>query len=243
MRSGPIPEQTYPAMKKRSCMHCATHAISIAASALALLLSPVADAQTLCSSNSGQDLAESTEILYTGADAQPLCDKARELASVVKIYEYMRNNAEYALYHGARSGSINSFMGLRGNDVDLAATLIAMLRSRNVPARYAVGDVRIAADKIMNWLGVRNLDLAVGILKDQGIQHVVLAGDRSYVQLEHVWVEAQVPFGRYRGVEGGTASTNCVTEPQKCNWVSLDPSFKLKQYKDGLIDVYGAGNF
>ena len=213
------------------------------AAALALLIPALASAQTPCGSNTGQYLAGSAEIIYTGVDAQPLCDKARELGTVAKMYEYLRNNAEYALYHGARSGSINSFMGLRGNDVDLAATLIAMLRSQNVPARYAVGDVQIAADKVMNWLGVRNLDLAVSIMKDQGIQHVVLATDRSYVQLEHVWVEALVPFGRYRGVEGSIASTNCATDPQKCNWVSLDPSFKLKKYKDDLIDVYGAANF
>ena len=53
-------------------------------------------------------LGESAEIKFNSADAAPLRAKADELGSVVRIYEYLRNNAEYALYHGARSGSINS---------------------------------------------------------------------------------------------------------------------------------------
>ena len=95
---------------------------------------------------------------------------AQQLSTPVAIYEYLRNNAEYALYHGSRSGSVNTFGGLRGNDVDLASTLIAMLRSRGVHARYAVGTVRVSADQVKNWLGVTNFDLAVSIMQNQGIQ-------------------------------------------------------------------------
>jgi transglutaminase-like putative cysteine protease len=189
-----------------------------------------------------QYLGESREIDFSSAEAAPLRAKADELGSAVRIYEYLRNNAEYTLYHGARSGSVNAFLALRGNEVDLAATLIAMLRYKGVPARYVVGDVRIPADRAMNWLGVSNLDLTVSILRNQGIQNVALAADRSYVTLEHVWVEAHVPFGRYRGVDTGSA-TNCATEPQKCNWVSLDPSYKQKKYRENLIDIYSASGF
>nr|VFK51208.1 MAG: hypothetical protein BECKTUN1418E_GA0071001_100537 [Candidatus Kentron sp. TUN]VFK57470.1 MAG: hypothetical protein BECKTUN1418F_GA0071002_11173 [Candidatus Kentron sp. TUN] len=39
------------------------------------------------------------------------------------------------------------------------------------------GGVPVASENVMNWLGVKNLDLAVGILDDQGIQDVSKSGD------------------------------------------------------------------
>lgn len=146
--------------------------------AIAVLLMLTAALAQATSSDTG----ETPEIQYNTTAAPDLNAKAAALASPVNIYEYLRNNAEYALYHGSRSGSINSFLELRGNDVDLASTLIAMYRSRGYHARYAVGTVQVAASQAMNSLGVKNLDLAVSIMKDQGIQGVTLAADRSYVQ-------------------------------------------------------------
>jgi len=188
------------------------------------------------------DTGETPEIQYNTISAPDLSAKTAVLASPVKIYEYLRNNAEFALYHGSRSGSINSFLGLRGNDVDLASTLIAMYRSRGYHARYSVGTVRVAADQVMNWLGVKNLDLAVSLMKDQGIQNVILSADRAYVDFEHVWVEAQIPYGNYRGAGQDAASVIC-NASTTCNWVALDPSFKLKQYNDQGINVYTGVQF
>jgi len=188
------------------------------------------------------DTGETPEIQYNATSAPDLNVKAAALASPVNIYEFVRNNAEFALYHGSRSGSINSFLGLRGNDVDLASTLIAMFRSRGYHARYAVGTVQVDASQVVNWLGVKNLDLAVSIMKDQGIQNVTLAADRSYVQFEHVWVEALLPYGNYRGSGADAASATC-TASSNCHWVALDPSFKQKQYNDQGIDPYSALQF
>ncbi|MFX5884946.1 hypothetical protein ABTE50_19115, partial [Acinetobacter baumannii] len=56
---------------------------------------------------------------YTNCPAADLRLKADALASPVAIFEYVRNNYDFALYHGARSGAINSFAGGRGNDIDL----------------------------------------------------------------------------------------------------------------------------
>ncbi len=187
------------------------------------------------------DISETPEIQYSSASAIDLKTKADELASPVNIYEYLRNNAEYALYHGSRSGSINSYLGLRGNDVDLASTLIAMLRSRGIHARYVVGTVQVTAAQVMNWLGVTNLDLVVSIMQDQGIQNVSLSTDRSSVSFEHVWVEANVPYGDYRGGGQDAASVTCGTN-SNCHWISLDPSFKQKQYNQA-IDIYNNLSF
>ena len=194
------------------------------------------------SAHASDDISETPEIQYTSGTAPDLNAKAAVLASPVNIYEYLRNNAEYTLYQGSRSGSINSFLGLRGNDVDLASTLIAMFRSRGIHARYVVGTVQVPAVQVINWLGVKNLDLAVNIMKDQGIQNVTLSSDRSVVSFEHVWVEALIPYGNYRGA-GQDATSGTCTVNSNCHWVSLDPSFKQKQYNDQGIDPYSSLQF
>ncbi len=196
------------------------------------------------------DIGETHEIKFNAysSGAYKIRSKATELGSPVKIYEYVLNNTEYALYHGSRSGSINSFLGARGNDVDLASTLIAMLRSQGIHARYVVGNIRVSSDKVMNWLGVTNADLAASIMNDQGIQGpdrtegavevhgAQLSTDKASITFEHTWVEALISYSNYRGV-GSDSTTNCTGESNTCRWVSLDPSFKLKQYKSDTIDI------
>lgn len=173
---------------------------------------------------------------YADCAAAELRAKADALTTPVAIYEYVRNNYEYALYHGARSGAINTFLGGRGSDVDLAATLIAMLRSRGIPARYVVGTVRVPAAQVANWLAVGNVDLAYHLLRDQGIQGVVLAPDKSTIDFEHVWSEALVPYASYRGA--GTSGIDCGATPSACNWVPLDPSFKQRKQHTSGLDPY-----
>lgn len=187
---------------------------------------------------------ETAEIVFTGTEAQSLADKATQLGNAVAIYEHVRNQFEFATYHGSRSGSINTFLGHRGSDVDIATTLIAMLRSQNIPARYAVATVRISAAQLTNWLGIGNLDVAVQVLKSQGIQGVTLAADRSTVDLEHVWTEVLVPFTQYRGLTTG-ASVDCsqAANVSRCNWIPLDGSFKQKTYNGLNIDPYNALSF
>ncbi|HKT73408.1 MAG TPA: RHS repeat-associated core domain-containing protein [Steroidobacteraceae bacterium] len=184
---------------------------------------------------------ESGEIQYSSAAAAELKSKATELATPVAIYQYVRNNYEFALYQGVRSGSINTFLGGRGNDVDLAATLIAMLRSQGIPARYAVGTVRVASSLVTNLLQVENTDLAYHLLRDQGIQAVVESADKSTLDFEHVWVEALIPYSNYRGVGGG--AINCSTTPAACNWVSLDPSAKRYTSRSSGLDPYSNLSF
>ena len=186
-------------------------------------------------------LGETSEIKFSSSVAVDLATKAASLSSPVAIYEYVRNNYDFALYHGARSGSANTFLGGRGNDVDLAATLIAMLRNQGIPARYVVGTVRLPAAQAANWLAVENIDLAYGILRDQGIQNVALAADKFTLDLEHAWVEVLVPYDEYRGA--GPAGIHCATTPASCNWVPLDPSFKQHRQRASGLDPYSAISF
>lgn len=192
-----------------------------------------------------QVVTESPEVVYSGTDAQQLRDKAAQLGTAVAIYEYVHNTIEHSPYHGSRSGSVNTFMGQRGSDVDIATTLIAMLRSQNIPARYAVGTVRITAAQLTNWLGIPQLDTAVEVLKSQGIQGVELAGDRSTVAMEHVWAEAFVPFDQYRGINTVSPAVDCSQSANaaRCTWVALDASFKQKTYNGLSLDPYNAVTF
>ncbi|MDP2787523.1 MAG: transglutaminase-like domain-containing protein [Pseudomonadota bacterium] len=192
-------------------------------------------------------LGETPEVVYLGDDAQALRDKATQLGTAVAIYEHLHNTIEYSAYHGSRSGSVNTFLGQRGSDVDIASTLIAMLRSQNIPipARYAVGTVRLPAAQLTNWLGVGSLDVAVQILKDQGIQGVTLASDRGTVDFEHAWAEAFVPFDQYRGINTASPAVDCsqAASAARCTWVALDASFKQKTYNDLNLDPYNAVAF
>lgn len=202
-------------------------------------------AQAACVASASPQLAQTPEIVYAGTDAVALCDQATALDSAVAIYEYVHNTVDFSPYHGSRSGSINTFLGARGSDVDIATTLIAMLRSQNVPARYAVGTVRIPAAQLTNWLGIPNLDTAVQVLKDQGIQGVTLAADRSTVDMEHAWAEAFVPFDQYRGIDTVSPAVDCSQSANaaRCTWVALDASFKQKTYNGLNLDPYTAVTF
>jgi len=180
---------------------------------------------------------------YTGCVAADLRMKADNLGSPAAIFEYVRNNYDFSLYHGARSGSVNTYLGGRGNDVDLAATLIAMLRSQGIPARYSVGTVRVLPAQVANWLQVEDTTLAKSLLVDQGIQKVVstTSGSTPTLDFEHVWVEALVPYDQYRG--GNVSTVSCIATPGVCHWVPMDPSWKQYQHVNSGLDPYSALSF
>lgn len=185
-----------------------------------------------------QLITESPEIVYSSVEAQSLYEKANELGSAVAIYEHVHNNFEYAPYHGSRSGSVNTFLGQRGNDVDIATALIAMLRSQGIPARYAVGTVRMPAAQLTNWLGAENFAVAAQVLQDYGTQRLVVS--QASVDFEHTWVEAFVPFDQYRGIDAVNPAVDCSQSANfsRCTWVAIDASFKQKTY-NASPDIYG----
>jgi len=79
----------------------------------------------------------------------------------------------------------------------------------------------------MGWTGAQTPEAAVKALGSLGIPSVsmVSGGVISAVRVEHVWVEAYVPYENYRGIGPGSG--------QKI-WVPLDPSFKEYEKKQGL---------
>jgi len=171
-------------------------------------------------------LCETKEIRFKGSKFGFVTEKATSLGTVPKIYEYLRNESSFKPYFGSKSNSLNSLEGLRGNDLDLASTLIAMLRSQGIKSRYAVGTIKLDKAKAANWLGVQNNELVPTLLSNMGMKEVAISGED--VLFEHVWVEALINYSHYRGAID--ALSPCEGESSSCQWISLDPSYKNHNY-------------
>ena len=188
---------------------------------------------------------ETAEIVY----ATPAAREVRELSlaapDLASLYEYVHNQIDYVPWHGSRSGALTTLQARRGNDVDIASTLIALLRAREVPARYAVGTIRLPVANLKRWLRIPQLDTALEVLRAQGIQQLRLSTDRANIELEHAWVEALLPAEPYRGSTLGSAEAPCTQAEagQRCQWVSLDASFKQYVLPSAPIDPSPALGF
>tara|TARA_R110001606_G_scaffold83958_5_gene191355 strand:- start:50836 stop:53940 length:3105 start_codon:yes stop_codon:yes gene_type:complete len=155
-------------------------------------------------------------------------EKAAELDhDPIRIYQWVRNNIEFIPSYGSIQGAEYTLELSKGNAFDTASLLIALLRASDIPARYALGTVRIPADQIMNWVGGVNTASAAGNLMGQGGipgKAVIQGGGISQFELEHVWVEAWIDFHPSRGADHRRGDT----------WIPMDASFKQYQYDLGI---------
>ena len=148
---------------------------------------------------SQDDLAENIEVQFTpGIEA-----KASELNhNPVKIFNWVRNNIEFIPTYGSIQGADMCLQTEQCNDMDTASLLIALLRASNIPARYVYGTIELPVDKVMNWAGgFANPNAALEFIASGGtpVTGLVSGGQISTIRMEHVWVEAYVPYGNYRG--------------------------------------------
>ncbi len=178
------------------------------------------------------DLTSTEEVQFTPA----ILAKAAELNhNPVQIYNWVYDNIEYVPTYGSIQGADLCLQTMQCNDIDTASLLIALLRASNIPARYVYGTIQLPIAQVMNWVGgFTDPKSAVNLLASGGIpsKTYVAGGQISYVQLEHVWVEAYVPYGNYRGM---------MSDQSIKTWIPLDGSFKQYQYKQGM-DLYSALN-
>jgi len=192
---------------------------------------PAYYSSTACGEVTARTAAPTSDDLADTIDAnqtQEIKDLAAELDyHPVRIYEYVRNNINYELYYGSRKGSAETLKQLGGNDFDQASLLIALYRTSGIPARYVYGTIDIPIGKAMNWVGVKDNETAGNLLATAGVPTTALisGGEIVALRIEHVWVEAYVPYANYREVPiSGTGEM----------WIPLDPSFKQYNYKGGL---------
>ena len=183
-----------------------------------------ASASSFSPSPTEGDLAET--------DETRISDEIESLAYLlsdnpVEVFEHVRNTIKFEPYYGSRKGAAGTLREESGNDADQASLLIALLRAKNIPARYVYGTVEIPIDKVKSWVNADTSEAAVRTLGSGGIPvvSIVNGGQISAARFEHVWVEAYVPYEDYRGTGNMQG---------KKTWVPLDPSFKQMDKQQGL---------
>ncbi|MCY4044575.1 MAG: transglutaminase-like domain-containing protein, partial [Cellvibrionales bacterium] len=139
---------------------------------------------------------------------------------------WVRNTIEFIPSYGSIQGADYTLQSGKGNAMDTASLLIALLRASNVPARYAFGTVDIPAEKIMNWVGGVDVPEAAQQLLGQGgvpNKAIVHEGKIYTIRIAHAWVEAWVDFHPSRAAKHKVGDS----------WVPLDASFKQYEFTEG----------
>ncbi len=179
-----------------------------------------------------EDLAQTPEVQFT-PDIQALAAQLNH--SPVKIYEYVRNNIEYAPTYGSIQGADQCLQSKQCNDFDTASLLIALLRVSNVYAHYSYGTIEVPIDKVMNWAGgFTDKTSALNFIASGGVPITgIRSGGIVYAaQMEHVWVKAWIDYIPSFGA----------IQKQGNAWIPLDASFKQYSYTDG-VDLQAAVPF
>jgi len=187
-----------------------------------------------------QDLASDVPDVVTSGRIQA---QAAALGNdPVRIFEFVRNDFEFQGYYGLMKGPEATLRSRGGNDYDLAALLVSLLRAANVPARFARGRIEISHQQARDWIGATAnagvIGFFAGLEPRAWCQDIYcgssgtnnLAGVRienGTVRLLHVWVEAKVRLSSYRGT--GAASADA--------WVPLDPSFKASDWNPYFAEL------
>ena len=149
----------------------------------------------------------------------------------LKIYQWVHDNIYYFPSQGSVQGAQDTLDKKRGNAIDTASLLIAMLRSAGIPARYVYGTVEMPIDKAMNWVGgAKTGDAAQQILGQGGVPTVQLTSGGKVVamRLEHVWVEALIQYNPGRGAK------HIQGQSVPDAWVPMDASFKQYTFAQGM---------
>ncbi|MEM7800589.1 MAG: transglutaminase-like domain-containing protein, partial [Chloroflexota bacterium] len=106
----------------------------------------------------------------------------------IKIYEYVYNHIRFDPYYGGRKGALLTLWERSGNDVDIAALTIALLRASGYQARFVQGEAVFEEEELINWIGdPATFEIAADIFATMGMT-VTLTSDNQLVK-PHVWVE------------------------------------------------------
>lgn len=163
---------------------------------------------------------------------EDILTKAKELGnSPVKIYEWVRNNVEWQPTWGGQQTADMTLDVRCGNAMDISTLMIALLRAAKIPARYVHGTVDIPVDNFINMAGdFENVDAAMDFVSAGGIPvtSVTVGGKIAKIRIEHVWVEAAVPYYPSRGSKPSSARNPIDS------WIPLDGCAKQYEYLSGL---------
>lgn len=192
--------------------------VASAGSLAGLLVSNSFNAITLPTAD---ELAETLDVQFTSE----IRAKALELENnPVKIYDWVRNNIEFIPTWGSVQGAHMTLLSQQGNAFDIASLLIALLRVSGFSAHYVTGTIELPIDKVKKWAGgFTDAKAASDYFASGGTpgKSIIENGAITKVQLEHVWVEAFLPYCNYRGT---------MRDQSNPIWVPLDGSFKFYDF-------------
>ncbi len=166
-----------------------------------------------------------------GTPEAPISEEIASLAaslgwSPVLIYEWVKNNIDTEWYWGCMKGAEGTLRQRRGNDCDQAALLTALYRAAGYPVRYVRGVIAFhpGIEAARHLTGVSDPREMAAFFQKAGIPHepVVAGGTIRNFRIEHIWVEAQIPYANYRGA---------VLDEQGRTWIALDTSIKAAGYE------------
>jgi hypothetical protein len=141
--------------------------------------------------------------------------------AAAKDFETVYNTIRYQPYAGEMKGPEATQQTGEGNDWDQAALLVQLLNQSGIQTQYVSGVIDVPSAEVVNWLGARDTDAAVGILNAAGQDATILNSGLSNeeIQFNHVWVEAYLPG------------------PTGLQWQSMDPSFKFQYLQAGIQNL------
>ena len=153
-------------------------------------------------------------------------DLAKTVSGPVEAYELVKNQTRFELYFGSMKGSEQTLFEGSGNDADINRLLVDLLRAKGTPARYVRGVVRLGMAQAVNLIGTERPERVEQALTAASVPYEARfgLGGVASVEMEHVWVEAYLPFANYRGTGVDTRGRR---------WVPLDASFKFHTVDEG----------
>lgn len=158
----------------------------------------------------------------------------------VSIYEYVKNNIETEWYWGCMKGAEETLRQKSGNDCDHSALFASLLKASGFPSRFVRGTIeffaggrnQIPMEKAKNLTGIEDPLKIAEFFQKAGIPYkpIISGGAITNFQIEHIWIESQIPYANYRGA---------VIDGQGKTWLGLDTSIKVKNYQyNNPIDIF-----
>ncbi|MDT8318719.1 MAG: transglutaminase domain-containing protein [bacterium] len=179
----------------------------------------------------GGDAGAVADADLKSSDEAPISKEIAQLAeslhwNPVEIYEYVKNNMETEWYYGCMKGAEETLRQKSGNDCDQATLLVSLLRASSFPARYVTGVMEFfgGLEQAKNLTGIADPMKIAAFFQKAGIPYepIIEGGKISSFRLQHVWVEALIPYANYRGA---------VIDGHGKTWLALDTSIKARGYQ------------
>ena len=182
-------------------------------------------AQAAPTQPTADDSPKTSEAQFT-QDIQNLAAQLND--SPVKIFEWVKNNIEFIPTYGSIQGAN---MCLQSEPVQRHGYSVAahcLTPCIEYPGSLCLRTIEVPMDKVMNWAGgFTDPNSAATAISSGGIPAAgkLFGGVLSAIRMEHVWVEAYIPYGNYRGA---------IMEQSNKTWIPMDGSFKQYTYTNGF---------